>query len=146
MKKLVTISISILFLGIGPIFANGNNAATTASTTNSTHKFTNEGEVVLELERSQQEVVMHILLKDMAQYDHIIIERSGDNVNSFSQCKYISMSSDKPDGTDYFKKSDRFPLPVKSDSYYRVVTVSKDGITKVYPATLMPSLDLKGKE
>lgn len=145
MKKLFTITFIILLLGIAPTFANGNNtAATTAS--NSAHKFTNDGEVVLELERSQQEVIMHILLKDMAQYDHIIIERSGDNVNSFSQCKYISMNSDKPDGTDYFKKSDRFPLPVKSDSYYRIVTVSKDGITKVYPATLMPSLDLKGRE
>ncbi|MFN8292766.1 MAG: hypothetical protein U0T72_03525 [Chitinophagales bacterium] len=46
-------------------------------------------DVALEIERSKSEVTLHILAQDMAQYDHIIIERSGNGGEFFSQVKYI---------------------------------------------------------
>jgi hypothetical protein len=140
--KFFTIALALLFTAPAA-FANGpGESSTTTTTATNPHQFNNPGEVAIEVERGKQEVVLHILLKDMSQYDHVLIERSADNVNNFSQCKYINPATDKADATDYFKKLDRYPLPVKADCYYRIVTVSKDGITKIYPGVLLPALQL----
>lgn len=104
------------------------------------YTFNNPGEVAIELERGKTEITMHILLKDADQYEKVIIERSADVLNNYGQCKYMVIKNEKEDGDDYFKRTDRYPLPTHLDSYYRIVTVSKDGVKKTYPAVLLPGI------
>ena len=96
-------------------------------------------DVALEIERSKSEVTLHILAQDMAQYDHIIIERSGNGGEFFSQVKYIQTEgADIGDG-NYVFRADKYPLPNNIDSYYRIKTVSKDGVTRTFPSVALAS-------
>lgn len=116
--------------------------ATTFATTNPVANYTfnsADAEVAIELERVATEVKMHILVKDIAQYDHIIIERSPDGGNYFGQCKYITCAEEKTEN-GYMLKVDKYPFPASKDSYYRIKTISKDGITRAYPAVTLSSV------
>lgn len=93
-------------------------------------------EVGLLVERNKTEVVLNLSVKDITQYDHIIVERSADNPNYFGQCKYITCADEKTtDGK--IVKVDRFPFPATKDVFYRLKTVTKDGIVRAYPAVLL---------
>ncbi len=94
-------------------------------------------EVALEVERTQGEISLHILAQDMAQYDHIIIERSGNGGEFFSQVKYIQTEGADIEDGNYVFRADKYPLPNNMDSYYRIKTVSKDGITRTFPSVAL---------
>jgi hypothetical protein len=96
-------------------------------------------EVALEIERNKSEVVLHVLAQDMAQYDHIIIERSGNGGEFFSQVKYIQTEGADIEDGNYVFRADKYPLPSNVDSYYRIKTVSKDGITRTFPSVALAS-------
>jgi hypothetical protein len=73
--------------------------ATTFATTNPVANYTfnsADAEVAIELERVATEVKMHILVKDIAQYDHIIIERSPDGGNYFGSANTLPVPRKKP--------------------------------------------------
>jgi hypothetical protein len=36
-------------------------------------------------------------------------------------------------------KTDKYPLPASMDAYYRIKTVTKDGITRTYPSVALSS-------
>lgn len=133
MKK--TIITTIILALVVAAFAKGQ-----APENPTAYNFNNPGEVAIELERGKTEITMHILLKDASQYDKVIIERSADVLNNYGQCKYMVIKNEEQDGNDYFKRTDRYPLPTHLDSYYRVVTVSKDGVKKTYPGVLLPGI------
>lgn len=99
------------------------------------YKSTDE-EVSFDVERGKGEVVMHLLVKDLTQYDHIVIERSAETPNYFGKCKYISCT-EKITTDGYIKEADRFPFSPSKDVYYRVKTVTKDGVERAYPAVLL---------
>jgi hypothetical protein len=105
------------------------------------HKFApTYRDVVLEVERGKGDVVLHVLVKDAGQYYSVTIEKSEDVLNNYSQCKYINIKTEKPTAEDYFLRNDKYPLPAQKDSYYRVITVDKEGITKVYPGVLLQGI------
>ncbi|MCS6819372.1 MAG: hypothetical protein RMJ53_05055 [Chitinophagales bacterium] len=92
-----------------------------------------DAEVALELERNKHEVILHILAQDMAQYDHIIIERSGSGGEFYSQVKYIQIEGADIEDGNYLLRVDKYPLPASVNAHYRIKTVTKDGITRTYP-------------
>jgi len=95
-----------------------------------------DDELSFDVERGTGEVKMHLLVKDMAAYHHIIIERSAETPNYFGKCKYISCADQQTKG-GYIQEADRFPYSPAKDVYYRVKTVSNDGVERAYPAILL---------
>jgi len=130
MKKLSGI------LGLSILFALETSAAGVAEK----HEFkAKTAEVNMEVERNKGEVVVHLQSNQFNQFAQVILERSGDNLQNFTACKTIDMTSQKIIDGDYIKNSDRFPLPATQGTYYRIKTISKDGITKTYaPVELTP--------
>ena len=95
-----------------------------------------DNEVAMEVERGKGEVFMHLLVKDMNDYDHIIIERSAESPEYFGKCKYISCNDTKAaDGA--LLEVDKYPYTASKDVYYRIKTVTKDGIERIYPSVLL---------
>ncbi|HLP50340.1 MAG TPA: hypothetical protein VK154_05610 [Chitinophagales bacterium] len=95
-------------------------------------------EFSLDVKRGVGEVKLHLTVKDMTQFDYIVIERSAENPNYFGRCKYISCNG-KQKGGD-FNQVDKFPYAANKDVYYRIKTVSKDGIERAYPAVLLEAV------
>jgi hypothetical protein len=96
-------------------------------------------EVGLEVHRGSGEVKLALLVKDISLYHHIIIERSAESPNYFGKCKYISCESAKPvDGK--LMEADRYPYAATKDVYYRIKTVTKDGVERAYPAVLLAAV------
>jgi len=95
-----------------------------------------DNEVAMEVERGRGEVFMHLLVKDMDQYDHIIIERSAESPDYFGKCKYISCNDTKA-ANGALLEVDKYPFTASKDVYYRIKTVTKDGIERIYPSVLL---------
>jgi hypothetical protein len=129
MKRIFATLLCLTGLFAAVIAGNPNNYS---------FKSTDE-EVALELQRGKGEVLIHLLVKDISQYDHILIERSADSPNYFAQCKYISCADEKTDN-GYLLKVDKFPMPGSKDVFYRIKTVTKDGIARAYPAVQLAAV------
>lgn len=104
-------------------------------TPNLRFKSTDE-ELSFDVERGKGEVLMHLLVKDLTQYHHIVIERSAETANYFGKCKYISCA-DQTTKDGYIQEADRFPYSPAKDVYYRVKTVTNDGVERAYPPVLL---------
>ncbi|MFN8287159.1 MAG: hypothetical protein U0V74_10420 [Chitinophagales bacterium] len=127
MRTLVTL-FGLISFSLSVFAGNPNGPASTNTSA--------DEEVGLSVERSKTEVLLNLTVKDITQYDHIIVERSADNPNYFGQCKYITCADEKTiDGK--INKVDRFPFPATKDVFYRIKTVTKDGIVRAYPAVLL---------
>jgi len=95
-----------------------------------------DDEISLQVERSSGAVLLRMFIKDITQYDHILVERSAETPNYFGKCRYIACNEVKPIN-GYLLQYDRYPYAANKDVYYRVKTVSKTGAEKVYPAVLL---------
>jgi hypothetical protein len=105
------------------------------------HQFKSTGsEVVLEPERVSTQVLLHLLIKDLKQYDHIIVERSPESANNFSGCKYIS-GSDAQATDDYLLAIDKYPYSSTKVVYYRIKTFGADGSVRTFPAIALDRLN-----
>ena len=133
MKKIFLTLTAALLVGFFPAFANGP-AETSVYSFNSTDE-----EVAMNVLRGTGEVKLNILVKDLAQYDHIIIERSAETPNYFGKCKYISMSDVKSENGQMVQL-DKYPYSATKDVYYRIKTITKDGIERAYPAVLLAAI------
>jgi hypothetical protein len=89
-------------------------------------------DINFDIERKSGEVVLHFQSSLFKNYDEIIVERSSENSGGYTACKVISLSEVKLDG-DYYRTSDKFPVSAKMTTYYRIKTISKEGITKIFP-------------
>jgi len=98
-----------------------------------------EDEVSLQVERNGGEVKLRLFIKDITQYDHLLVERSAETPNYFGKCRYISSAEVKP-VNGYLLQYDRYPYASNKDVYYRIKTVAKDGVERIYPAVLLPAL------
>ena len=115
--------------------AIGTFSSSFANNPGAKHAFQDpNADVALEVERSKGEVVLHILAQEASQFDHIIIERSGNGGEFYSQVKYVQIDSEVAQDGNYILKSDKFPLSATTDAFYRIKTVAKDGATTVYPS------------
>ena len=133
-KKLFLSLAASLVIGFSTVFATGYNPAENTYTFKSADE-----EVALDVQRGTGEVKLHILVKDMGQYDHIIIERSAETPNYFGKCRYI-LCADAKSENGYMLQIDRYPYSANKDVYYRIKTVTKDGIERAYPAVLLASI------
>lgn len=133
MKKLILTFTAALMVGFFPVLAEGTEE-------NANYSFNSvDQEVAMGVERGSGEVKLQILVKDLSQYDHIIIERSAETPNYFGKCKYISCADIKStDGK--FLQLDKYPYSASKDVYYRIKTVTKDGIERAYPAVLLSAI------
>lgn len=117
----------LVFVGFNALLFAGNPTNSNESA---------DDEVALTVERNKGEVVLELSVRDITQYDHIIIERSADNPNYFGKCRYITCAEEKTtDGK--IVTVDKYPYPSIKDVYYRIKTVTKDGIARAYPAVLL---------
>ncbi len=132
MKK-IFVTVAVIMM-VAAAFATTNPANGKSYAFNSV-----DDEVAFEVERVSTEVNLDVLVKDLSQYDHIIIERSPDGGAYFGQCKYITYNDEKTDN-GYMLKTDKYPFPAVKDSYYRIKTVTKDGVTRAYPAVALKAV------
>lgn len=133
MKKMILTFAAALMVGFFPVLANG-------PAENNNYSFNSvDEEVAMGVERGTGEVKLQLLVKDLAQYDHIIIERSAETPNYFGKCKYISCADVKSvDGK--MQQLDKYPYSATKDVYYRIKTVTKDGVERAYPAVLLSAI------
>lgn len=114
-----------------------NVRAQTASLNNTFESV--DDEVGLSVQRGTGEVKLLLQLKDVNQYDHIIVERSAESPNYFGKCKYISFPL--PNVTDgKISEADKYPYAASKNVYYRIKTVTKDGVERAYPAVLLAAV------
>jgi hypothetical protein len=98
-----------------------------------------DDEVSLEVQRGTGDVKLLMEIKDISQYHHIIVERSAETPNYFGKCKYISVDGLKTaDGK--LSEADKYPYSATKNVYYRIKTITTDGIERAYPAVLLPAI------
>lgn len=132
MKKF-TITLAIFAtLGITSLFANPNPEKREFKNTHH--------EINLEVERLKGEVAIHLLSQNFTELDQVIIERSGDGIQGFTPCKVLDVKDQQIVEGNYVVAKDRFPYPASVDTYYRVKTISKEGITKTYAPIQLQAL------
>lgn len=131
--KKITLVATVFLMSLIFVFANG------PVETNYTFKSVSvDEEVAMDVVRGAGDVKLHILIKDMSKYDHIIIERSAETPNYFGKCKYINCADTKTE-KGYMLQVDKYPFSATKDVYYRIKTVTKDGVEREYPAVLLAS-------
>lgn len=132
MKKVFLSIAAGLLIGFPSVFAK--------APVENTYTFKSvDEEVALDVQRGTGDVKLHLLVKDISLYDHIIIERSAEAPSYFGKCKYISCADAKTD-KGYMLQIDKYPYSAAKDVYYRIKTVTKDGVERAYPAVLLKAL------
>ena len=134
MKKLLYFS----YISIAVLVSSSSTYATSAPVEKHEFKST-EREINFDIERAQGEIALFFQSDVFGSYDEIIVERSFSDVSGFSACKTIEVSQTKiVDG--YYKTSDKYPMAGQKDCYYRIKTVSKEGVIKTFPPVLLSAL------
>jgi len=96
-----------------------------------------DGEFTMEVSRDNQEVKILMHFRDASQYSYVLVEKTDEIKNEFRQCAYIDIDEEKTkDGI--IEKRDRYPRMYNA-SYYRLRTVTKEGIERTYPAVRLPA-------
>lgn len=85
------------------------------------------------VEKATGKVLINLDLKNIDQYSEIRIVRSDNPVTNFRQIKLISAEAiSELSNTNTLV--DKYPLPSKSNAYYKLVTVDSYGVQKSYPS------------
>lgn len=121
MKKTLLLSIAIMistlsFAFIGEEEASYENAV-----------------VSYNVEKTTGQVLINLDLKNIDQYSEIRIVRSDNPVTNFRQVKLLTADAIKG-LTNSSTLVDKYPLPSKSNAYYKLVTVDSYGVQKSYPS------------
>src|SRR3954470_21327853 len=95
-----------------------------------------DGEFMMEVSRDKHEVKIVLHFTDATQYNHAMIEKTDELKSDFRQCAYVDLAEEKATAIE---KRDRYPR-VSTDSYYRLRTVTKDGIVRTYPPVRLPAM------
>ncbi len=98
-----------------------------------------DDELAIEVTRGKQCVDIALFFTKASQYESVLIERSDNQQLNFSQCKYIKFNDSASD-TVVLSKRDSYPMPFVNDIYYRVKTITKDGVTRIYPSVRLPGV------
>jgi len=134
--RILSIAVCICFYFL-PVFSQSNDYFLKSS----------DAEFAMEVSRGDKGIDIALLLSKASQFDFVTIEKSADSQTGFSQCKYIKFNESANDSVVIVKR-DVYPLTSADDVYYRLKTVTKEGVTRVYPAVRLPALheDRKLKE
>ncbi len=98
-----------------------------------------DNEVALEVSRGEQGIEIALLFTKASQFEYVVIERSNNAQNNFSQCKYIKFNDSASDSVVIVKR-DNYPLAASEDVYYRVKTITREGVTRIYSAARLPAI------
>lgn len=96
-------------------------------------------QVAMEVSRNAGNIDITLMFSKASDFEYVMIERSADSKNGFSQCKYIKFNESANDSVVIVKR-DNYPLGAAADVFYRIKTVTKEGITRTYPAVRLPAL------
>lgn len=96
-------------------------------------------QVAMEVSRNAGNIDITIMFSKASEFEYVMIERSADSKTGFSQCKYIKFNESANDSVVIVKR-DNYPLGAASDVFYRIKTVTKEGITRTYPSVRLPAL------
>jgi hypothetical protein len=93
-------------------------------------------EFTMEVLRDGHQVKIILQFRDASQYKHAMIEKTDEIGHEFRQCAYVALMEEKtPNGV--IEKRDRYPR-ITTDSFYRLRTVTKEGIERTYPPVRLP--------
>lgn len=98
-----------------------------------------DNEVALEVSRGAEGIEIALLFTKASQFEFVVIERSSEAINNFSQIKYIKFNDSAKDSVVIVKR-DTYPLMAAEDVYYRVKTITKEGVTRTYPSARLPAI------
>jgi hypothetical protein len=87
----------------------------------------------LEAVKEHGVVKLYILVDDIGQYDEIMVERSDEQQQNYSQCKDIKIEKGKYPN-NYVETEDKYPVSSKMTNVYRLKAITADGIMKMFPA------------
>ena len=131
MKKLLCLFIVLIRISTAGVSAQPDNPKGVYKSV--------DDEVSLEIHRGSGDVKLIMEIKDLKQYHHIIVERSAETPEYFGKCKYIDVASLKTtDGK--LSEADKYPYSATKNVYYRIKTITNDGIERAYPAVLLPAI------
>ncbi len=128
-----------LFLKISIVFLLVASAHFSFSQNNDYFLKSSDNEVAIEVSRGAEGIEIALLFTRASQFEFVTIEKSADAQNNFSQCKYIKFNESANDSVVIVKR-DVYPLNASEDVYYRVKTITKEGVSRVYPAVRLPGL------
>jgi hypothetical protein len=101
-----------------------------------------DGEFNMDLSRNGYMVSVSITLTHATQFAYVSLERSPLENANFTQCKYIGLREVVSDSVQ-IKELDKYPLAATQDVFYRVKTITKEGISRTYPPVRLPALKPK---
>lgn len=134
-KSIVTLSLALL-VGAGSVSAQQGtapNAYLQKINKLLPHQFkTLKTAATLEAVREKDVVKVYLLVDDIEQYDQLLVERSDETQTNYSQCKVIQVEKGKYPN-NYIEVVDRYPLSPKMSNLYRLKSIDKDGILRMYP-------------
>jgi hypothetical protein len=134
MKKLVQLFIISSSLICSNAFAG--SPAEDKAKNNSSYNSPDE-KVKFNAEKSKGEVKLQVELADFKGYDHIVIEKSSSLLGEFTEFKTILMADQmKAGGSSSIQQGDKSS---SKDVFYRVKTVTKDGIARMYAPLMVPA-------
>jgi hypothetical protein len=98
-----------------------------------------DNEVGMEVSRNDKGVDIALFFSRASQFEYVAIEKSGDAQNNFSQCKYIKFNESANDSVVIVKR-DTYPYSSTEDVFYRLKTITKDGVSRIYPSVRLPGI------
>jgi hypothetical protein len=98
-----------------------------------------DGIVAVEVSRGAKGVEITMHFTNATQIDNVMIEKSGDPQNGFSQCRYVKFNETGSDSVTMVKR-DSYPYTASQDVYYRVKIITKDGASRVYSSVRLPGV------
>ena len=85
------------------------------------------------VEKITGKVLINVDIKNVDQYTEVRIVRSDNPVTNFRQIKLLK-DANLQELSSNNTLVDKYPLPSKSNAYYKIVTVDSYGVQKSYPS------------
>ena len=94
----------------------------------------------MEAVREQTVVKIYMLIDDIEQYTEILVERSDEQQQNYSQCKVITIEKGKYKN-NYLSVIDQYPVSSKMTNLYRIKAMTSEGNMKMFPPVtiMMPA-------
>ena len=133
MKKLIQLLIVSSSLGFSSAFA-GPTAEDKVK--NNFSYNSPDDEVKFYVERNNGQITLQVIMPNIKGYDHVVFEKSSTQLDNYAEFKTVSCSDHiKYDGGAILQAD----KASKSDVYYRVKTVTSDGIARMYAPIQVPA-------
>jgi len=96
----------------------------------------------MQLSRVEYKVMVALYFTRASQFAYVSIERSMEEKRGFRQCKYIQLGAGVNDSI-VLVEHDKYAIPASEDAFYRLKTISIEGVIRTYPPVRLPGLGRK---